>query len=56
MIDPISRRYERVKRYGEIKITDGVEHDGWAMVEGLLGLLLCVGLMLLILFLMGGGL
>jgi len=54
MIDPMSRRYERVKRYGEIEITDGVEHDGWALAEGFLGLLLCVGLMLLILFLMEG--
>jgi hypothetical protein len=43
-----------VKGYDEIRMAEKRGYDGWDLAEDLLGLLLCVGLMLLILFLMGG--
>ncbi len=43
-----------MRRYGEIRMAERVSHEGWELVEDLLGLLLCVGFMIFLLFFMGG--
>ncbi len=53
-ISTAERRSERVKRYGEIEMAEKGSYQSWELVEDLLGLLLCVGFMIFLLFLVGG--
>ncbi len=43
-----------MRRYGEIRMAEKGSYEGWELAEDLLGLLLCVGIMLFLLFLAGG--
>ncbi|MHB0869806.1 MAG: hypothetical protein ACYC5J_10175 [Chloroflexota bacterium] len=43
-----------MRRYGEIRMAEETGYQSWEIAEDLLGLLLCVGSTLFLLFLAGG--